>query len=188
MFTAQIIGGRFIRPTGIIRGTRPFAIPQRNVVVNNHVTSPNLPLGSITNNPGPSHTMAHITVGGAPMSLKEKADWLVEKAASIGINVSYDMPTAGDGNCFYHAIIECLEKKGIVREDINGNSMVLRHNVVEFVHRNRDYVTTFYDPEAEDNRDISTLINEQYFPGIHASELFVRATAMYLNIAILAVE
>ena len=42
-----------------------------------------------------------------------------------------------------------------------------------------------YVPEG--NRDISTLIHEQYFPGIHASELFVRATAMYLNIAILVV-
>ena len=55
------------------------------------------------------------------------------KARDVGLNATFSTQTPGDGNCFYHAVGECLKRKS---SSININHTDLRNSVV-------DYVTVF---------------------------------------------
>ena len=54
------------------------------------------------------------------------ADTIVNNARRIGWNVDADEITTGDGNCFYHAVVQQLH-----RSDIRSNilSIILYHHI-----------------------------------------------------------
>ena len=54
------------------------------------------------------------------------------KARDVGLNVTFSTP--GDGNCFYHAVVECLNHKS---SPVNINHTDLRNSVVDYVRCNR---------------------------------------------------
>ena len=117
------------------------------------------------------------------------ADKILYRALSVGLNVTYDKETSGDGNCFYHAVVECLVAKEI-RNEFNNDSYLLRQKVVDFVDRNKNlsFVQNFIASVVQvENINFSSLLLEQRNLGTHAIELFVKATAMFLNIPILVV-
>ena len=62
------------------------------------------------------------------------ATQIMLKAKSIGLDVYFETPTIGDGNCFYHAVVECVRNL----ENFEDNHHTLRLKVVDFVHQNRD--------------------------------------------------
>ena len=107
---------------------------------------------------------------------------IVDKARSIGLDVAALKPTLGDGNCFYHAVIEALSRTD---RPYHGDHINLRYEVVLFVeqNQNQDFVTLWQSTIL--NEDLDSVIARQYLSGTYASELFIRACAIKLNIAIL---
>ena len=103
---------------------------------------------------------------------RQYADAILHNARSIGLQATYDKATPTDGNCFYHAVVESLSYYGI---NFQGTHLSLRMEVVNYVRQNENlaFVQTY----------ILTLPEKESF--LHATELFVFATAMYLSIFIL---
>ena len=70
------------------------------------------------------------------------ANRIVEKANSIGLHVTYDVPTMGDGNCFYRAVWDQMKNRDDIKEYFRqsnkyfSNYHELRVAVVNFVHLN----------------------------------------------------
>ena len=62
------------------------------------------------------------------MQTSSLAASILDNALSIGLNVTYDTETLGDGNCFYHAVAECLRQKHI-HTQCNYDSYLLRLSV-----------------------------------------------------------
>lgn len=106
---------------------------------------------------------------------------IVLKAQSIGLNVVFERPTIGDGNCFYHAVVECAKKNGT----FYGSHKDLRFAAADFVskHRNDDFVVNWEETHINENADES--IVRQFLLGVHVTELFIHATAMLLDTVII---
>ena len=111
------------------------------------------------------------------------AETILGNARSIGLQVMYDRVTPADGNCFYHAVIECLSYCGI---NFRGTNLSLRREVVNYVRQNENlpFVQT-YILTLREGESFSQHLTAQENAGTHATELFTLATAMYLNIVIL---
>ena len=109
------------------------------------------------------------------------AQRICRKANDIGLFVRYDRITPADGNCFYHAVLEGLQH---ILHDYRGSHFSLRKEVVQFVldNQERGFVTAWLAQNPGFN--ITHIANRQRFFGVFGNELFIRATAMYLNIAI----
>ena len=106
---------------------------------------------------------------------------ILDKALSLSLNVSALTPIPGDGNCFYHSVIDALSTTGT---PYNGTHLDLRRQAVSFVDKNRhlEFVQRRVDTTIEE--DLSHEINRQYQHCTYVNELFVRATAITLNVAI----
>ena len=113
------------------------------------------------------------------------ANTIVDKAVSIGLNVAFLTETLGDGNCFYRSVVEALS---FSEQPYYGSHENLRHEIVSYVDQNRheDFVTLWENTIL--NEDLNTVISKQYQLGTYANELFIRATAIQLNIVILCTK
>ena len=193
IFKAKVVGGKFYMGN-FLRGVRPFQNPTMKVVVNNRITTThngstgfnNCPVNVDKNHQKSSTGQPQVSV---LVKRLKMADKILSQALSVGLNVTYDNETLGDGNCFYHAVIECLIAQEI-RNEFNNDSYLLRQKVVDYVDSNRhlNFVQNFIASVVQvENLSFSSLLLEQRKSGTHAIELFVKATAMFLNIPILVV-
>ena len=107
---------------------------------------------------------------------------ICNKSRDVGLNVMFSTQTPGDGNCFYHAVVECLKHKS---SPININHTDLRNSVVDYVRCNRisEFVTTWLQQNI--NCDLDFVLEKQGHEGEYANELFIRGTSLFLDIAIL---
>ena len=127
---------------------------------------------------------------------------IVLNARRIGLNVTSSYDTPGDGNCFYRAVIEQLKD----RNDLGDvslllsqypNHQVLRFEVVDFVrflsvYQNIPYVNNYkflYEQNILQIPGTSHLnwegfLDQQSHNSIYATELFIKATAVLLDIDI----
>ena len=87
-----------------------------------------------------------------------KEHCIVTKARSIGLHVKALNPIPGDGNCFYHAIIDTLS---VTRTPYLGNHMQLRREIVAFVeaNRNKEFLRLW---ESTTNENLTVVIKNQY--------------------------
>ena len=83
---------------------------------------------------------------------------ICNKARDVGLNVMFSTQTPGDGNCFYHAVVECLKHKS---RPININHTDLRNSVVDYVRCNRisEFVTTWLQQNI--NCDLDFVLEKQ---------------------------
>ena len=120
--------------------------------------------------------------------MEQAKNFIVSKARSIGLNVSAIEATMGDGNCFYRAVIESLS---LTTRPYLGNHVSLRNEVVSFVNQNKnaEFVISWLETFAEiDPSTLNDNIADQFRNGVYTDELFIRATAIYLNIVILCTK
>ena len=67
------------------------------------------------------------------------ANDIVEKANSISLRITYDVPTMGDGNCFYRAVLQRMKHRDDIKDHSRqsnkyfSNYRELRVSVVNFV-------------------------------------------------------
>ena len=94
-------------------------------------------------------------------------------------------PTPGDGNCFYHAVIEALS---VTNKPYVGNHKQSRTEIVSFVDNNRglDFIQNWERTILDEK--LCDVIAQQYQSGTFANELFIRATAIKLQLAILCTK
>ena len=102
------------------------------------------------------------------------------KARGVSLNVTFSTQTPG--NCFYHAVVECLKHKS---SPININHTDLRNSVVDYVRCNRisEFVLTWLQQNT--NWYIDSVSEKQGHDGEYANELFIRGTSLFLGITIL---
>ena len=74
-----------------------------------------------------NHNMSRIQQG-----LTDLAEVILSKANSIGLDVTIIQRTPGDGDCFYHSVLEGMAAKHMA-EGMFSNAMELRQDVVTFV-------------------------------------------------------
>ena len=145
------------------------------------------------------------------MSLSQK---ICAKARSIGLDVYYEKETPGDGNCFYHSLIEGLQYNAVGKfPTYRGSHTTLRMETVDYVneHLTSDFVVTWMEqnlkkdldeavknPEYQykdmvtivqsenvrDKEKMVEIIRRQRMKGVYASELFIRAASILLKTAI----
>ena len=119
------------------------------------------------------------------MSVSSNSQILYEaisnKALSIYLNVSALRPTSGDGNCFYQSIIDALSETDT---PYHGNHIDLWMVAVSYIVANLD-LDHVQNWRLTIDADFSAVIQRQCRPGSYANELFIRATAIILNTAIL---
>ena len=110
-------------------------------------------------------------------------------ALNTGVEIVPGPPTEGDGKCFYHAICDTLQHHyGHVTTASN-----MRYRVVQYIktHRHLEFITTF-EAQAfltdEDRRRNGKNLDDclqRHLQGSYASELFITATAMMLQLTII---
>ena len=117
-----------------------------------------------------------------------------EMPRRIGLNnLTFDRPTAGDGNCFYRAIIQQLQRPEILQHMPTHlrfqDHDVLRVAVVNFVRENCNCEIFQNYREAykvtHSNLTFDQILNRQQQSSTYAHELFIHATAFMLNLPIL---
>lgn len=129
---------------------------------------------------------------------------ILATARSFGLNVYCLNETPGDGNCFYHAIIEQICDRidlGEVSVELRlryPNHHILRQSVVEFVRTQSEldqppYYLNHYkmlfeggviDVPGAQGFTWNELLNQQARDTIYATEVFIKATAVLLQIDI----
>ena len=125
-------------------------------------------------------------------------DTILAQARSIGLHhLVADELTISDGNCFYHAIVQQLNRPEIQeRLPPNFQSITdydrLRKDVVNFVRENVNTIPLFerfchfgYSSLEVAGRTWDQMLSTQERSTEYAEELFIRATAIMLNIPIL---
>ena len=128
------------------------------------------------------------------------AEIIVNNARQIGLNVHADTATPGDGNCFYHAILQQLQRSEIVIDqhsphlnlDPLPTHLELRVAICEYVqhHQNdiayiQQYRTLYNNVLYEEyNLTWENFINEQSRNGVYVTELFIKTTAVLVGLNI----
>lgn len=124
------------------------------------------------------------------------ANQIVAHARNIGLsNIVYREITPGDGNCFYHAIVQQLRRREIqqlIPPQLHfQDHFQLRTAVVNFVRQNNDA------PVCSNHRMFMTLTNEQWEimlqnqsqPSIYVDEVFIRAIyVIYRTLPIITIN
>ena len=124
----------------------------------------------------------------------ESAQAICDQAVYNGLRAWYRIPTLGDGNWFYRAVIDCYDYKyGSLPLGINMSHSILREKVCDYTHQhlNSSFVTAWENSLTgveEFNHSMTTKINIQRQNGDFADELFIMSTARLLNIAIMCVD
>ena len=125
---------------------------------------------------------------------------VTNNARRVGLHVHADEVTPGDGNCFYHAILQQLQRSEIVAEHhpshLNLNPLPtyleLRAAICEYVQQNQNSIPyiqqyhTFYINELyeEYNMTWDNFLIEQTHSGVYATELFIKTTTVLVGINI----
>ena len=70
------------------------------------------------------------------------ANRAIETARTIGIDATFNVATLGDGNCFYHAVLNQLTSRPEIQVYVNrtflsSTHIQLRNAVVDFVRKNQ---------------------------------------------------
>ena len=72
-------------------------------------------------------------------AMLEMANQFVVNAQRLGLDVTLDQPTPGDGNCFYHAVVQQLHRPEISTLVHPGmltlNHYQLRHLVISYIRQ-----------------------------------------------------
>ena len=126
------------------------------------------------------------------------ANRIVEKANSIGLRVTYDVPTMGDGNCFYRAVLEQMKNRADIKDYFKqsnkhfSNYHELRVSVVNFVRLNytlnNEYIQCYkslYEASIHlENRNMNWLqfLHNQEKDGAYATELFIKQLLFFLEL------
>ena len=84
------------------------------------------------------------------------ANRIVEKANSIGLRVTYDVPTMGDGNCFYRAVLEQLKNRADIKDYFKQSNKHFSN-----YHEQRVSVVNFVR--------LNYTLNNEYIQGYHGS-------------------
>ena len=100
----------------------------------------------------------------------------------MSVLMSRSTQTPGDGNCLYHAVVECLKHES---SPININHKDLRNSVIDYVRCNRISEFVLRWLKQNTNCDIDSVLEKQGHDGEYANELFIRETSLFLGIAIL---
>ena len=153
--------------------------------------------GDVELNPGPRSIDMQIALNESYayslLSNHSAADRIVNNARRIGLNVSYDEPTLGDGNCFYRAVVQQLRIPEI-RNFVHPNLIFTDHDqlrlaVVKYIRQNsssqlfQNY--RYVESCQQGNMTWEQLLTSQERSTVYAEEMFIRATAMMLNLNIL---
>ena len=125
------------------------------------------------------------------------AEIIVNNARQIGLNVHADTATPGDGNCFYHAILQQLQRSEIVIDQHSSHlnldplptHLELRVAICEYVQHHQNDIAyiqeyrTLYNNVLYDKYNMTweNSINEQSHNGVYVTELFIKTTAMLLD-------
>lgn len=122
---------------------------------------------------------------------------IVNNARRIGLQVCSDRVTPGDGNCFYHAVLQQMQ-----RNDIHATSDVfqyplpthleLRQLICRYVQEQQNDIPyiqqyrTFYNNvlHEEYNMTWDEFLANQSHNGVHATELFIKTTAVFIGLNI----
>ena len=131
---------------------------------------------------------------------KSMANIIVNNAKRIGLNVCVDNVTSGDGNCFYHALLQQLQRSDI-SIDYHSTHLILnplpshlelRTAICEYVqqHQNniayiQQYHTLYNDVLYEEyNMTWDDFLIAQTHNGVYATELFIKTAAVLIGINI----
>lgn len=121
------------------------------------------------------------------------AEQIVNNARQIGLNVVADEITPGDGNCFYHAILQQIHRFEEIDSMISltptPTHLQLRQIVCEYVRNNQNEIRyiceyrEFYDTtiQYEYNLSWNDFLNQQMNNGVYATELFIKTAAVLLG-------
>ena len=121
------------------------------------------------------------------------AHQVVENARRIGLNLTFEQPTPGNGNCFYHAVVSQIQRREIIAQ-IPAHLHFTDHDalrvaVVNFVRQNPYYPVFLNYMQAYQvtypNLTFDQILDRQQQSSTYAIELFIHATAFMLNIPIL---
>lgn len=119
------------------------------------------------------------------------ADIMCTAANRIGLNLHYVNPTAMDGNCFYHAVIEQIHRREILPLiDPNlhfTDHLLLRTVVSSFVMQNEfnlDLIREFKYLNNITENQWQQILLQQGTTGTYADEIFCRCSAIMLNVQI----
>ena len=137
---------------------------------------------------------AIIHLGGA----RTMATQIVSNARSAGLDVAYDFPTMGDGNCFYTSVTQQMKRTDVKNfldpHLIFIDSHQLRIAVVGYVLREsckqNTYIQQYKNHYEEilhaENQQRSWLdfLHHQANNAVYATELFIKGTAVFLGIDI----
>ena len=126
---------------------------------------------------------------------KGLATIIVNNARRIGLQVCANDVAPGDGNCFYHAVLQQLH-----RNDIHASSDVtplcplpthleLRVSICQYVLQHQNdipyilHYKTLYDNvlHEEYNMTWDEFLADQSNNGVHATELFIKSMAVFIG-------
>ena len=158
--------------------------------------------GDVETNPGPVFNNIDFQVAlnesyaTSLLSNHTTANQVVTNAHAIGLsNLTYDEPTIGDGNCFYHAIVQQLRRPEIrlfVDPELHfQHHHDLRLAVVNFIRQNivsdlfKNYRQFYTTSVRHGTMTWEQLLQNQERSTVFVEELFIRATAIMLNVNIL---
>ena len=123
---------------------------------------------------------------------------IVQNARRIGLDVQLNRITSGDGNCWYHSVIQQISRPEILEFlepcKVYSDHRVLRLAVVNFI-REQEYISPFiqnyrvvYETALHveyNNMSWNEFLSNQEKNGVWCTELFSQATAVFLSIDIL---
>ena len=112
------------------------------------------------------------------------AHTILQNALNVGLYVELDEITPGDGNCFYHVVIQQLHRPEIDRQ--------LAHDFIQLNHEllRRSVCTEykiFYQSVLSgglDNMSWEAFV-QQNRVGTYATELFIKTIAVYIGVDVL---
>ena len=120
------------------------------------------------------------------------ADVILQKAISIGLQVTYHQLTPGDGNCLYHAILEAMSSKHI--NEVFSCPLKLRQDTVAHVQnawsfegKHPSFLINWLNLQLNEDKNhhhFMNLCEAQKLSGTYGNELFIAGAARLLQIAI----
>ena len=127
---------------------------------------------------------------------KSMADAIISNAKRLGLAVCVDTPTPGDGNCFYHSVIQQLAQPDIIpvmRHTSSLSHSILRGMVYVYIQENYndiEYIQqycTIYEltlNEEHDHLSWDAFLYDQSRNGTYSTELFIKTTAVIIGVDI----
>ena len=127
----------------------------------------------------------------APVNM---AHIILQNVSNVWLYVELDEITSGDGNCFYHAVIQQFHRPEVDRYLAHDYHELLRRSVYTFVHEGESSIAyiqeykKFYQSVLSgdfDNMSWETFVQQQSRIATYATELFIKASAVYIGLDVL---